>query len=221
MKKAMLLAAGRGERLKPLTDKLPKPLLPVGSKSLIEHNLAKLKATGVEEVVINVCYRARQIMEAVGNGERFGLKITFSFEPEKPLGTGGGVLQALKILGDEPFILLSSDIWTDYPFEKLILPEGKMAHLMMVENPYFHPKGDYSLLSSGLLDPIVEPKHTYGNISVIHPALFNNGGCGAFPLAPLFVGGMEKQLVTGELYKGQWFNVGTVEELKRLEKALR
>lgn len=219
MKKAMLLAAGRGERLKPLTDTLPKPLMQVGAQSLIEHNLSKLKASNIEEVVINVCYRAKQIMEHVGNGERYGLKITFSYEPEEPLGTGGGVLQALRFLGDEPFILLSSDIWTDYPFERLKVSPGKDAHLIMVENPHFHPNGDYALLPTGLLDSQTEPKSTYGNIAVIHPTLFEGRAVDSFPLASLLVESMGKRKVSGELYQGKWFNVGTIEELKRLEQS--
>ena len=218
MKKAMLLAAGRGERLKPLTDSLPKPLMQVGSMSLIEHNLLKLKASGIEEVVINVCYRAKQIMEQIGDGQRYGLKVIFSYEPNKPLGTGGGVSQALRFLGDAPFILLSSDIWTDYPFDQLRLLADQVAHLVMVENPYFHPKGDYSLLPTGLLDPEVEPKYTYGNIAIIHPDLFKESVDHSFPIANLFVKGMQAKKISGELYRGKWFNVGTIEELKRLNQ---
>lgn len=220
MKKAMLLAAGRGKRLKPLTDTVPKPLLKIGSKSLIEQNIEKLKASGIEEVVINVSYRAKQIIEHVGDGKRYGLKITFSYEPKSPLGTGGGILQALRLLGDEPFILLSSDIWTEYPFEQLSLSADRKAHLVMVENPHFHPKGDYALLSTGLLDPSTEPKYTYGNIAVIAPSLFEGSVPGVFPLADLFLQAMEKKKISGEVYHGKWFNVGTVEELKRLKQFL-
>lgn len=220
MKKAMLLAAGRGERLRPLTDGMPKPLLRVGERSLIEHNLIQLRAAGIEEVVVNVFYHAKQIIEAIGDGSRFGLKVTFSFESEELLGTGGGVFQALEFLGNEPFILLSSDIWTDYPFEKLSLPNYQVAHLVMVNNPYFHPEGDYALLDSNLLSAAQGAKLTYSSISVIHPRLFDGYQAGVFQLAPLFVHAMEQKLITGELYEGQWFNVGTVEELKRLEEAV-
>lgn len=216
----MLLAAGRGERLKPLTDTLPKPLLQVGSKTLIENNIECLRDAGVEEIVINVCYRAKQIMEVVGDGERFGVKITFSFEPEQPLGTGGGVFQALRFLGDEPFIILSSDIWTDYPFEKLTLLDGKAAHLIMVENPPFHSQGDFSIQKTGLLDATSKPKLTYGNISAVHPKLFRECMPGTFSLVELLLRGMESKEITGELYQGKWFNVGTVEELTKLEKSL-
>jgi len=220
MKRAMLLAAGRGERLRPLTDTVPKPLLTVGSHTLIEHNLMRLKAAGVEEVVINVSYRAQQIIDVVGDGNAYGLKVTYSFEPNQPLGTGGGIFQALRFFEDEPFVLLSSDIWTDYPFEKLTLPEGKYAHLVMVGNPDFHPGGDYALLPSGLLAYGSEPKVTYSNISVVHPHLFKNCEPIIFPLSPLFSQEMQHEKITGELYAGEWFNVGTTEELKRLEQML-
>ncbi len=218
----MLLAAGRGERLKPLTDTIPKPLISIGSHSLslIEHNLIQLKSSGIEEVVINVCYRAKQIIEKLGNGKRYGLKITFSYEPEKPLGTGGGVFQALRYLGDGPFILLSSDIWTDYPFETLALPSHCRAHLVMVRNPDFHLKGDYALRSTGLLDARADPKYTYANIAVIHPKLFKTSVSGFFSLGSLLAKYMKENKVSGELYQGQWFNIGTIEELKRLEQFL-
>lgn len=216
--KAMLLAAGRGERLKPLTDTLPKPLLKVGSQSLIERNIVRLKAAGVEEIVINVCYRAKQILDVIGDGSQYGVKVTFSFEPEQPLGTGGGVFQALRFLGDEPFILLSSDIWTDFPFEQLELKEEMLAHLVMVENPDFHPNGDFCLKESGLLDANAKPKLTYGNIAVIHPKLFKDCASERFSISPLFVNAMECQKVSGELYEGTWFNVGTETELARLQE---
>lgn len=221
MKKAMLLAAGRGERLKPLTDTLPKPLMQVGSISLIEHNLLKLKAAGFDEVVINVCYRAKQIMEKVGNGERYGLKITFSYEPDKPLGTGGGVFQALPLLGNAPFLLLSSDIWTDYPLGQLSLPSNNLVHLLMVENPSFHRKGDYALMPTGLLSMQLEPKYTYASVAIVDPKLFQPYKAGTFSIAPLFETEIHKNKASGELYHGKWFNVGTVEELKRLKQSLR
>ena len=219
--KAMLLAAGRGERMRPLTDKLPKPLIPVGSKALIEHNLEKLKQAGITEVVINVSYCAKQIIDRIGNGERFGIKITYSYEPDAPLGTGGGIFQALKFLGNAPFLVLSSDVWTDYPFEQLLQQPKGEGHLILVENPDFHPDGDFCLLETGQVSSKQSPKLTYANIAVIHPRLFKSCQSGAYALAPLLEKAMTRSAVTGEVYRGQWYNVGTPKELEKLQKILR
>ena len=218
--KAMLLAAGRGERMKHLTDHVPKPLLSVGSKTLIEHNLERLKAAGINDVVINVSYRGEQIVEKIGDGKRFGMKITYSYELDLPLGTGGGVFQALKYLGKQPFLVLSSDVWTDYPFEKLKdLPKCD-GHLILVNNPDFHPKGDYCLLETGRVSAKDKPKFTYASFAVIHPRLFKGCQEGYYSMIPLLEEAMKHSVVTGELYRGEWFNVGTPEELKKLRQHL-
>jgi MurNAc alpha-1-phosphate uridylyltransferase len=149
--KAMILAAGRGLRMRPLTDEIPKPLVPVAGQSLIVHQLLKLAAAGVKEVVINVSYRAKQIMEALGHGQRYGVNINYSFEPTV-LQTGGGICQALPLLGDKPFIVLSADVYTDYPVEKLMVQklnsasDDTLAHLVLIDNPKNHPTGDFHLL---------------------------------------------------------------------------
>ena len=214
--KAMLLAAGRGERMQSYTDALPKPLLPIGSQTLIEHNLEKLKQAGVTEVVINVSYRAKQIIEKLGDGQRFGLKITYSYEPEKPLGTGGGIFQALKFLGDEPFLVLSSDIWTDYDFSRLFEKTSIDGHLILVDNPAYNLKGDYALLESGCLSAERSPKLTYASFGVMHPRLFDGCQPGYYSMITLLEKAMLSASVTGEIYRGEWFNVGTPEELKKL-----
>jgi len=221
--KAILLAAGRGERMGTLTDALPKPLIRVDGKTLIEYNLERLMKAGIRDVMINVHYLAEQIIDHVGDGKRFGLNITYSHEAEKCLGTGGGIFRVLKFLGDKPFLVLSSDIWTDYPFHNLCTLGDKFecdGHLILVQNPYFHTHGDFCLLETGYLDKNKLPKLTYASFAVMHPRLFKNSKPGCFSLAPIIESAMAKSAITGELYQGRWFNVGTNEELKRVEQML-
>ena len=219
--KAMVLAAGRGERMKALTDHLPKPLISVGSKTLIEYNLARLQQAGVRDVVINVSYRGQQIIDHLGDGQRFGLNIRYSHEPDKPLGTGGGIHQALPLLGEDPFIVLSSDVWTDYPLEKLWQQSVKDAHLVMVDNPDFNASGDYGLTPAGHLNKDTHPKYTYASFGVLHPRLFRDHRPGYGAISALLAAAMARSTVTGELYQGQWFNVGTATELRRLSAVLK
>jgi len=219
--KAMLLAAGRGERMKSLTDNLPKPLLSVGSTTLIEHNLESLAKAGIKEVVINVCYRAQQIMHHVGDGKRFGMDITYSYEPdERLMGTGGGIFQALPFLGNAPFLVLSSDVWTDYPFAQLLDQPNGDGHLILVENPDYNPDGDYCLLETGQLSTELSPKLTYASFAMVHPRLFQNCQAGYYSIIPLLEEAMTRNTVTGEFYPGQWYNVGTAEELAKLQSAI-
>src|SRR3990167_424278 len=217
--KAMLLAAGRGSRLKPLTDTTPKALLKIGSQSLIEHNLELLVQSGIRDVIINVCHHAKQIMEFLGDGNRYGLCIQYSFEENQVLGTGGGIYQALPLLGDEPFIVVSADIWSDFPFDRAFMEANNEAHLIFVENPDYHPTGDYGLTQEGKV-VLNAPKFTYANIAKLHPRLFANCQPSVFPLAQLFNEAILRGTVSGSLYRGQWFNVGTVEELSRLRQSL-
>ena len=217
--KAMLLAAGRGSRLKPLTDQVPKPLLQVGSQSLIEHNVRSLAAIGIRNIIINVCHLAKQIIEHLGTGDRYGVRIEYSFEKDSPMGTGGGIYQALPLLGDEPFIIMSADIWTDFSFDRSFLDAKADAHLVFVENPIFHPKGDYALTPRGQVSHEGK-KFTYANIAKLHPKLFNECKPEVFPLPDIFDKAIKSDSATGELYKGAWFNVGTVEELTRLRETV-
>lgn len=220
--RAMILAAGRGERLKPLTNTCPKPLIPVRGKPLIVYHLEKLAACGITDVVINLAYLGEHIQTALGDGSAWGLRIQYSLEhPVKE--TGGGIFQALPLLGNEPFMLLSADIWTDYPFEQLPMTVNGLGHLVMVDNPAYHSKGDFHLSTNGLLSSMSAqaPSYTYANIAILHPDLFL--GCepgSAFKLGPLLHHACEKGLITGEHYSGKWVNVGTVDELNSLEYSL-
>lgn len=217
--KAMILAAGRGSRLKPLTDTLPKPLLSIGSENLVEHNVKVLKQAGIDEVIINISHHAEQIVGHLGDGKRYGVTIHYSYERDRLLGTGGGIFQALPLLGNEPFIVMSADIWSDFPFDRSFIEANNEAHLIFVENPNYHPIGDYALSDEGKV--IFEgPKFTYGNIAKLHPKLFANCQPGTFPLSQLFNEAISRGTVSGELYRGKWFNVGTIEELERLRKAI-
>jgi len=213
--KAMILAAGRGARMRPLTDQTPKPLIRVGDKPLIAYHLIKLASIGVTEVVINISYLAEQIKAVLGDGRQYGVNIHYSYEPEV-LETGGGIYQALPLLGNQPFLVVSADIWTEYPFEKLPTQLNKLAHLVLVPNPDFHPKGDFTCENS-LLGLDGTNKYTFGNIGIYHPQLFANCKPGHFRLGDLLIENIKKQQITGEVYQGEWFNIGTVEQLNILQ----
>jgi len=214
--KAMLLAAGRGKRMMPLTEHMPKPLLKVRGKSLIEYHLENLSRAGVREVVVNVNYFASQLIERLGNGEQFGVELTFSHEENQLLGTGGGIKKALPLLGEEPFIVVSADIWSDYPFARLLRqPFADDVHLVMVDNPAFHPLGDYGIQQGRLVS--TPPKKTYGNIALIHPRLFHGETREVFSLAERFAVAIQQERASAELYQGVWQNVGTPELLRALQ----
>ncbi|WP_252106930.1 MULTISPECIES: N-acetylmuramate alpha-1-phosphate uridylyltransferase MurU [unclassified Halomonas] len=214
--KAMILAAGLGTRMRPLTDTCPKPLLPVGGKALIEHHLAHLARAGIFDVVINVSYRAEQIMKALGDGARYGLSITYSVE-QTPLETGGGIFNALPLLGEAPFLLVNGDVWCDALPTPTLGPQA-LAHLMLVDNPPQHPNGDFSLEKgqAGLNTPAL----TYSGIAVIHPALFQGCSPGAFALAPLLKEAITRGQVSAEHFTGHWVDVGTPARLTALEDFL-
>jgi MurNAc alpha-1-phosphate uridylyltransferase len=214
--KAMILAAGRGERMRPLSDSIPKPLLKVGMQSLIEKQLQAFAAIGIQEVVINVAYHAKKIISELGDGKNYGLKILYSYEENGPYGTGGGIFQALPQLGDDAFLLISSDIWTDLPLENLPKKINNEAHLVMVENPIYHPSGDFCLEKNGTIS-LNQPKLTYASIAVLHPKLFAKQKPGTYPLAPLLENAIGRGQVTGELYTGSWYNIGTPQQLAELQ----
>lgn len=223
--KAMILAAGEGRRMRPLTENVPKPLLEVAGRPLIEHHLLRLSAAGYQEVVVNVSYFGDQLRAFLGNGDRWGLKIQISAELA-PLETAGGIIQALPLLGKEPFLLVNSDIYTDYPFEKLRntrLPV-RGAHLVMVPNPPHHPKGDFLLEgnrcigsdneSSGKIELSTLRHVTYAGIARFDPIFFSRVRPGRRPLRPLLDRAIIEELVSGELFEGMWVDVGTPERLE-------
>jgi len=211
MKRAMILAAGRGERMGELTAQTPKPLLRAGGRYLIDYAIQNLKQAGIKEIVINISYRAEQIKSALGDGSHYGVNIFYSEEAER-LETGGGIFQALPLLGDEPFLVVSGDIITDFPLQQLPQHLDGLAHLVMVPNPAWHPHGDFGLHEGRLVLP-ADAKFTFGNIGVYHPALFANCQPGHFRLASLLNPAIEAGQVTGELYQGKWHNVGTPADL--------
>lgn len=203
----MILAAGRGERMGELTARQPKPLLEVAGKALIEHTIAGLYAGGVRELVINLAYRGQQIRDRLGDGADYGVSIAYSQEPEGALDTGGGIAAALDLLGTEPFIVVNSDVMTDFDFASLEPPPG-LAHLVMVPNPPHHPAGDF-FLRDGLLDNANGVAATYSGIGVYTSALFSGRARGRFALAPLLREAIASGGVSGALFDGLWLDVGT------------
>jgi N-acetyl-alpha-D-muramate 1-phosphate uridylyltransferase len=217
IKRAMILAAGLGTRMGALTQDQPKPLLTVKGHALIEHLLHRLAHAGIVEVVINVHYHAEKIIDRLGDGASFGVNIQYSYEKEQLLGTGGGVEKALPLLGDEPFILVSGDIMTDFDFKTLpVLPNSRAAHLILVNNPEYKKQGDFAL-NNGLVS-MDGMKLTYANIALISPRLFEGCVAGSYSLAPLLVTAIERGLVSGHFYNGYWFNVGTEKILNSLNE---
>jgi len=218
--KAMILAAGKGERMRPLTLHTPKPLLPVAGQPLIEYHLRALAAAGFTEVVINHAWLGQKIEDHLGDGSRFGLSIRYSPEGE-PLETGGGIFKALPLLGDAPFLLINGDVWTDYDFTRLRAPLQALAHLVLVDNPGHHGRGDFRLEGEQVVDGDDAPGTlTFSGVSVLHPALFEGCQAGAFKLAPLLRQAMTAGQVSGEHYRGLWVDVGTEERLAEAEQLI-
>jgi len=211
--KAMILAAGRGERLRPLTNTIPKPLIKIGEHCLIEWHLLNLAQAGINDVVINVSWLAEQIQDTLGDGRVYGVNITYSIEPEQALETGGGIFQAMTFFQGEAFLVVNGDIWTDYSFSR-IKSLGKQAHLVMVANPPHHPEGDFILNKSILSDAGDGKRATYSGIGIYHPDFFSGCHAGRFPLAPLMLSAMQQHQVTGEYYQGCWVDVGTQDRLQ-------
>ncbi|WP_136066192.1 N-acetylmuramate alpha-1-phosphate uridylyltransferase MurU [Modicisalibacter radicis] len=218
--KAMILAAGLGTRMRPLTDHCPKPLLDVAGKPLIAHHLERLAALGIDEVVINVSYRATQIVEALGDGRDYGLTIHYSHEAE-PLETGGGIRQALALLGEAPFLLVNGDVWCALESDWLAPLGDDLARLVLVDNPGHHAAGDFHLDSAGRMHENGEPRLTYAGIGLIDPALVAGEPPGAFKLAPLLREAMAAGRVAGCHHRGHWVDVGTPARLAELDRWLR
>lgn len=212
----MILAAGRGERMRPLTDSVPKPLLKVADKMLIEYHLEKLKAAQISEVIINHAWLGKKIEDALGNGAQYGLTIHYCAEVEA-LETAGGIINALPLLGDDPFLVVNGDIFCDYDFSRLPSVLQGLAHLVLVDNPVHHSQGDFCLTAAGTVVQTGKNKKTYSGIGVYHPDLFKGYGNGKLALAPVLRQAMEQNNVTGELYQGIWHDIGTPQRLDELE----
>jgi N-acetyl-alpha-D-muramate 1-phosphate uridylyltransferase len=218
--KAMLLAAGRGERLRPITDSLPKPLVRVGGRPLIAWHLTALARAGVREVVINVSWLGEQLRAALGDGRELGVRIHWSEEGPVPLETGGGILKALPLLAPGPFLLVSSDIWTDIDFARIRITEDALAHLVLIPNPPHHPRGDFGLDGERVVNRETD-RFTYANVGLYRPELFDGFEPGRFPLLAVLNRGIAARRVSGEIHRGEWCDVGTPERLAGLEKRLR
>ena len=225
--KAMILAAGRGERMRPLTDDTPKPLLRVGGRCLIEWQLLRLVAAGFDEVVINHAWLGAQIEHHIGDGSAFGARVSYSAEAEA-LETLGGIVQALPLLGDQPFVVVSADIYTDYDYRHLVpvvqrlasQTDAALAHLVLTDNPPWHARGDMALVDGRIrLDG---ERLNYGNIGVFHPRLFAGLARGKkLKLFPWAYGFLDQPGITGEHFHGAWFNVGTPAQLAELDMLLQ
>ena len=218
---AMLFAAGRGERMRPLSDATPKPLLRAGGRRLIEYHLVKLAAIGVRDVVINTSHLAEQFPAALGDGSRWNLRIRYSHEGPAPLETGGGIRHALPLLGDTPFIGISADILTDYDYARLPDAPDGLAHLVMVPNPDFHPRGDFVLDGARLDEQGSGERLTFGNIGVYRPELVAGETATHFKLLPMFQRAMREGRLGGERHDGWWRNVGTPAQLAAVDAELR
>lgn len=214
--KAMILAAGKGERMRPLTLTRPKPLIEVNGRPLIEHHIQALAAAGITDLVINHAWLGDQLEAVLGDGSRLGVSIRFSAEGE-PLETGGGIFRALPLLGSEPFMLINGDIRTDVDFAALALPAGCLAHLVLVDNPVHHPTGDFGLVE-GRITLEASEKLTYSGIAVLHPQLFSDCTAGAFKLVDVLRPAIVAGQVSGQRLAGRWVDVGTLERLAEAEQ---
>ena len=217
--KAMILAAGRGERMRPLTDSLPKPLLAVGGKPLIVHHIDKLKDAGVTDLVINHAWLGHKLVAALGDGRQFGVDIQWSAE-ENALETAGGIVQALPLLGAEPFLVINGDTWLDLDYRTLVTkPLGTdLAYLWLVPNPPQHPAGDFALQAGKVVD---SPALTFSGVGLYDPAAFAGLTPGARKLAPLLREWMAQGRVGGSLLAGEWRDIGTVARLQALDDQLQ
>jgi len=212
----MLLAAGRGERLRPITDTLPKALVDVRGKSLIEHHLAALAAAGIENVVINLGWHGEQIAERVGSGAAYGVTVAYSPEGDDILETGGGILRALPLLGGEPFLVVNADVFTDVPLPPG-LDDDALGHLVLVPRPEYRDSGDFGL-DDGFVSNAAVPEYTFSGVAVYRPSLFDGLQHGRFPLAPILREAADRRQLTGEVWHGCWEDVGTPERLAAINR---
>ncbi|KTD39087.1 nucleotidyltransferase [Legionella nautarum] len=213
MKTAMILAAGRGERLKPLTNSVPKAMCLVHHKPLIQYHVEKLADSGFERIVINHAYLGGKIRQHLGNGAKWGVEICYTPEPPGGLETGGGIYNALPLLGKDPFVTVNADIFTDYDFNLLHLMQAVQMHLVLVNNPQHNSQGDFDLHQPNRLSN-QHKRYTYSGIACYRPEAFQQYKAGRYSLVPLFHQLIEKNLATGELYQGLWVDIGSLDRLK-------
>lgn len=216
--KAMILAAGRGERMRPLTDYTPKPLLIAAGKPIIEYTILQLVAAGFTEIVINTAHLGEQLPAVLGNGGRWGINIIYSHEGGQALETAGGIVNALPLLGGQPFLVVNGDIATDFDFAKLRHTPVALAHLVLINNPLHHAQGDFHLAANGQLSGTETPKLTFSGIGVYHPDLFQDQVAGVRRLAPILRQAMSAGQVSGEHFEGFWMDIGTPERLQALHE---
>jgi MurNAc alpha-1-phosphate uridylyltransferase len=218
MKTAILLSAGRGERLRPLTDTIPKPLCKVQGIPLIEYHLQHLSEAGFKRIIINHAHLGDQIRQALGDGNRWGLTISYSPEPPGALETGGGIYHCIQRFHiNEPFMTVNADIFTDYPFAKLCLPKGSLAHLVLVPNPAEHPNGDFGLSTAGFLSE-ASPRFTVAGIIGYHPELFAHCKPGRYSVMPVIRSHIANNQITGTIYQGLWQDIGAIERLAQVQQ---
>lgn len=218
--KAMVLAAGRGERMRPITDRIPKPLVPVAGKPLIGYHLEALARAGIRDIVINLSWLGSQIREALASGERYGVSITYSEEGPVPLETGGGIFRALQWLGTEPFLVVNGDIWTDFDLTKISLASGASACLVLVPNPPHVPRGDFGLEGDVVVDRETD-RFTYSGVGIYTARFFEGCEPGRFPLLPLLKRAIAAGHLRGLVHRGDWSDIGSLERLAALETRLR
>ncbi len=215
--KAMILAAGRGDRMRPLTDHTPKPLLKVQGTPLIEYTINQLACHGFSDIVINVSYLGEQIVNYLGNGQRLGVQIEYSFEPEGALETAGGILHALPMLDSSPFLVVNGDIACDFPLSDLMDHDFDLAHLVLIPNPPHHSEGDFHLAGNGVLAENGTGRYTFSGIGLYRPELFHEMSPGRHKLGPLLRKHMSNQHISGRLHEGFWMDIGTPERLSQLD----
>ncbi len=217
----MILAAGRGERMRPLTDSIPKPLLLVAGKPIIQYTIEQLVSAGFNEIVINIAHLGQQIKQVIGNGQQYNAAITYSDEGKTALETAGGIINALPLLGKKPFLVVNGDIANDFPFHTLHNKKIDLAHLVLIANPEHHPEGDFYLAENQLLAIQGQPTLTYSGIGLYHPGLFKYTAPGKIKLAPLLRNAMSTHRVSGEKFSGFWMDIGTPGRLQELDKRYR
>ncbi|MBA3581670.1 MAG: nucleotidyltransferase family protein [Gammaproteobacteria bacterium] len=218
--KALILAAGRGERMLPLTATTPKPLLMVGSRTLIEHRIAALVAAGITEIVVNIAYLRDMIRQHLGDGKTLGANIIYSDEGDEPLETAGGIVQALPLLGTQAFVVTNADIWCDYPLHQLALAKNLLAQLVLVNNPSQHPQGDFGI-EQNHASLKATPKFTFSGIALYHPDLFKSLAPGKRTLKSVLDTGIAQKIIGAEHYAGEWQDIGTIERLAKLNADLK